>query len=115
MNQLTLQQIFGVNVFQDGQVLRINKSDLPLLTPSAENSAESLLIAILLKSLENFQGKINDENGEPITDEYNNSFTFDNSNQFELLSVFVFNSYLLERNSNLHVVHNIVIHDYAPN
>jgi hypothetical protein len=114
MNQLTLQQLFGVNFYQDGQVLRINKSDLSL-TPAITNTAESLLVAILLKALDNFQGKITTEDDEPITDEYGNPFTFDNSNEFELLSVFVFNSYLLERKGNLHVAHNIVIHEYAPN
>lgn len=60
MNDLT--KIFGVNCFQDGQVLVIRKSDLPFLIASSNNSAQALFIALLLRSLYSLSGyiKVND-------------------------------------------------------
>lgn len=45
----TLQQVFGASATQTATTVTINKADLPTLTPSANNTAESLLIAILLE------------------------------------------------------------------
>jgi hypothetical protein len=47
-----LQIYFGSGARQDNDYLSIEKSDLTSLTPSSTNTAESLLIALLLKSLD---------------------------------------------------------------
>ncbi|MDQ3018246.1 MAG: hypothetical protein M3Q64_00010 [bacterium] len=51
MAEPTLTAVFGTNATQDATTLTINKSDLVStgLTPSANNTAESLLLAIVLK------------------------------------------------------------------
>jgi hypothetical protein len=50
MAQPTLQQLFGANCSQTSTQFIIDKSDLEGLTPSENNSAESLLVAILKKA-----------------------------------------------------------------
>lgn len=109
MEQLTLQQLFGVNCSQDGQVLIIKKSDLPGLTPSANNTAESLLLAILLNALRNFSGYLKDENNQPITDENNNPIEFDNSEIFEKIRIFRWEDNLIDRNSLIYIRYTLVI------
>ena len=51
MAEPTLTSVFGTNVTQDATTLTISKADLSVtgLTASANNTAESLLIAIMLK------------------------------------------------------------------
>lgn len=58
MAEPTLQQVFGTGATQDSSVLTIYKSDLTNLTASSDNSAESLLAAIILKA----QTQLNDTN-----------------------------------------------------
>lgn len=50
MSELTLQQVFGAGASQTATGLTISKTDLVSmgLTASADNKAESLLVAILL-------------------------------------------------------------------
>ncbi|MEH2415410.1 hypothetical protein [Nostoc sp.] len=50
MAEPTLQEIFGASATQTSTTLTILKSDLTRLTPSATNTAESLLTGILLKA-----------------------------------------------------------------
>lgn len=52
MAEPTLQQVFGANATQDATKITIQKADLAGvgLTASANNSAESLLVAILLNA-----------------------------------------------------------------
>jgi hypothetical protein len=52
MAEPTLIQVFGANAVQDATTLTITKADLASagLTASANNTAESLIIAMLLKS-----------------------------------------------------------------
>lgn len=47
----TLQQILGADATQDANTITIQKADLPGLTASANNRAESLLVAMLLKAM----------------------------------------------------------------
>jgi hypothetical protein len=49
MAEPTLVQVFGANATQNATTLTIDKADLPRLTPSASNTAESLLTGILLR------------------------------------------------------------------
>ncbi|WP_179047829.1 hypothetical protein [Nostoc sp. TCL26-01] len=110
--ELTLQQLFGVNSSQNSQTLTINKSDLNLLTPSSNNTAESLLTAILLKSLENFQGYIEDENNIPITDENDTPISFDNKNAYTFLRIFNWQEFFAKRNNQQFIRKTIVIDTY---
>jgi hypothetical protein len=113
MFPLTLQQLFGVNAIQNGQTLIINKSDLPLLMPVTNNTAESLLVAILLKALSNFSGNILDSNNQPILDSNNQPITFDNSEAYELLKVITWQPYQIIRSSQPYVINQIIIFTYA--
>lgn len=83
----TLQQLFGANATQDNQSLVIRKSDLPGLTPSVNNTAESLLVAILLQSWGEFEGLLVDETGEPVVDETGEAIGYNHRELFEKLNV----------------------------
>ena len=52
MAEPTLVQVFGNNATQDSNILTISKSDLAIvgLTANSENTAESLLAAVILKA-----------------------------------------------------------------
>jgi hypothetical protein len=52
MAEPTLAQVFGSNATQDATTLTIAKADLTGLTASANNTAESLLVALILKCAE---------------------------------------------------------------
>jgi hypothetical protein len=52
MPEPTLLDTFGPGASQDADSLMLDKADLTGLTPSAVNSAESLLVAILNKTKE---------------------------------------------------------------
>ncbi|MBD2210190.1 hypothetical protein H6G27_09900 [Nostoc linckia FACHB-104] len=83
--QVTLQQLVGANSTQNIDTITIKKSDLPGILAASNNTAESLLVAILLKVLDTLLGKLTDENGNPITDENNQPITF---NQGDILDSF---------------------------
>lgn len=51
MAEPTLEQVFGVGAVQDADTLTIQKSALTGLTATANNTAESLLVAILKKAM----------------------------------------------------------------
>ena len=50
MAEPTLADIFGSNATQTATTITITKADLPRLSPSVNNTAESLLTGILLKA-----------------------------------------------------------------
>lgn len=63
MSEPTLSSVFGDGASQTSTTLTISKADLPGLTATANNTAESLLVALLLKakaglSQENFDQNI---------------------------------------------------------
>jgi hypothetical protein len=109
MNPLSLEQIFGEGAVQNGSELIIQKNSLPLLSPLPENTASSLLVAIFLKLLENFQGELNftDENGHPIT--------FDNRDAYELIGGYIWGRYFDFRNTDIVARDEIIIQLYEPN
>lgn len=86
--QLSLQQLFGARAYQDSDRLVINKGDLSNLFTTSTSTAESLLIAIVMNALLQFEGVIEDENNQPITDENNIPLTYSNGNIYELLNIF---------------------------
>ncbi|MEA5624112.1 hypothetical protein [Nostoc sp. UHCC 0251] len=63
----TLTAVFGASATQDVNTLTISKSDLTStgLTPSASNTAESLLIALVLK----FKAALTDEGKDTNIDQ----------------------------------------------
>lgn len=97
MELLTLQQVFGSNATQDSQYLTILKADYPSLSPSVNNTSESLLIAILLKALENFEGYLTTESGEIVTTESGISITYKNIELFKLISIEKWKDYFTKK------------------
>ncbi len=112
MSQLTLQQLFGVNSSQDNQTLTIQKSGLSL-TPQINNTAESLLVAILLKALENFQGQLTDPSGNKITDPQGVIVDYNNSNLYETLLIEPWQGYIKERDYFLYVTDTLIIQQFT--
>lgn len=51
MAEPTLTEVFGTNALQDASVITLDKADLTGLTASVDNTAESLLVAIVLKAI----------------------------------------------------------------
>lgn len=115
MNSLSLAQLFGEGVFQNEENLIINKNSLKGLTPHHSNTANSLLAAIMVTSLSNFQGAIVDENNQAITDENNSPLTFDNSEIFELIKMISWKPYRITRKGQPYILHQIILFSYASN
>jgi hypothetical protein len=117
MQALTLQELFGASASQTATQLVIKKSDLVAvgLTASANNTAEQLVVAILLQTLSIFQGYLTDESGNIISDENNAQIGYDNRQLYELLEIFRWDAYAKERNGsgNVYLTETIVIHYYA--
>ena len=111
MLQLSLQQLFGPNAYQDSEKIIIQKSDLTGLTPSVSNSAESLLAAIILQSWKEFEGYFLNEgqkiliNGVPILYNFHNNF--------ESLDAFLWRIQIINR-SQPYIMHTFVIEEYSP-
>lgn len=112
LQSFSLAELFGEGVFQDENVLIIQKASLLTLTPSLSNTAESILAGILITAFGNFQGVITDENGQPITDENNQPLTFDNSEAFELLKMIPWKPFFFIRNNQLYIDHQIIVEGY---
>lgn len=108
---LTLAQIFGANAYQDGQVLVITKSDLPLLTPSDNNTSESLLVAILLHVLKNFIAEIATSNNLVLATESGKRLAINNINLYNL-EVFKWETHIINRKKILFIRNTIVIRIY---
>lgn len=85
---LSLHQLFGANAYQDSDRLVINKGDLANLSASASNTAESLLVAVVVNSCKQFEGVIKDENNTPITDKNNTPIIYNNGGIYNLLNIF---------------------------
>jgi hypothetical protein len=105
---LTLKQCFGSNVSQDIETLTIHKSDLPGLTEIANNRTEQLLAALLLKVLEEFEGSLNDSQGQKITDSQLRTITYDNSPLYKRLKLFSWRTNFVTRNSQNYYQKTIV-------
>jgi hypothetical protein len=74
---MDLTNAFGDNFYQDNEKIIIRKSDLLGLISSSNNSAESLLIALLLRFRDMFEGVLTDNNNNnQLTDENNIPITY---------------------------------------
>lgn len=62
MSEPTLSSVFGNGASQTSTTLTISKADLPGLTATANNTAESLLVALLLKAKEGLSQENFDQN-----------------------------------------------------
>ena len=115
MQTLTLIELFGVNAVQTADELIIKKSDLSAvgLTPTANNRAEQLLVAILLQALRTFQGYLTDENSNILCDENNTPIGYDNRESFEFLELFLWDAYAKTRNNQVYLTETIVINSYV--
>jgi hypothetical protein len=113
---LSLSDLFGESSSQDINNLVIKKSGLPKLSVSSNNTSESLLVGILLKSMENFTGVLTDNYGNIIKDNNDNFIDYDNSILYEYLLVSVFNRFLDVKNDKKVFVVNLLVQgfkDYA--
>ncbi len=72
MSEPILTQIFGANATQSSTDIVIRKSDLTGLTASSDNSAESLLVAILLK-VKSYLTQTNNEGETNHIERFNNT------------------------------------------
>jgi hypothetical protein len=115
LNRLTLADIFGKGATQDATVLVIQKSNLSRLTPQVNNTAESLLVAILITALSAFSGTLADGNEQSITDENGTPLTFDNSEDFELLKIIGWTPFQFVRNGQKYINNQIIVSGYDAN
>lgn len=115
MQYLSLVELFGEGAFQDANFLIIQKASLLNLTPLVKNTAESLLVGILVTALPNFKGVISDENNQLICDENGDSIIFNNSDSFELIKMIEWKAFQIIRNNQKYLNNQIIIESYAPN
>ncbi|YAG14530.1 hypothetical protein NSTC745_03875 [Nostoc sp. DSM 114161] len=111
---ISLTDLFGDGAVQTSTTLTIKKSDLITLTPFINNSAESLLVAILVRAATFFQAFLADENGNPIITEEGYPIGYDRTNLYELLNVFIWESKYTSRDDiNLSIKDTIVCESYT--
>jgi hypothetical protein len=85
MAEPTLVQVLGANATQNATTLTISKADLTGLTASTNNTAESLLIALLLKAkayLTTTNQENNIDQSVTITDGFIPSFVIRDNAQY---------------------------------
>lgn len=70
MAEYTLEQIFGTGATQNISTITIQKSAFPSLTPTAANTAESLLVSLMILWLTNLT------EANRVTDEANRQISF---------------------------------------
>lgn len=107
--ELSLAQLFGENSAQDNQTLVIQKSDLFSSSPNSIKSAESLVVAILLKAFKNFSGELTDPSGDRVTDPQGRTITYNNSALYEDLQIERWESFIKQRNEEYLVCDQFVV------
>lgn len=106
---LSLQQLFGARAIQNNDCLVIDKRDFSNLSITNINTSQSLLIAILLNARRTFDGNIENQLGQIITDESDRPVTFNNSALYELLNVFYWKRQLIEFQTQPKILDTFVI------
>lgn len=81
-----LNRFFGINARQDATKLYINKSDLQGLTSSSNNTAEAILIAIILRII-----------------------NFEANSQISGICIVKFKTYFISKNKVNYIVHELII------
>lgn len=87
MQRFTLEQAFGKGATQDVNFLTIPKTSLPRLTPTANNTAESLLVGIILQVYQHFEGELTAPSEVIIRDAQGRAITYNNSRLYEKLVI----------------------------
>lgn len=105
--------LFGEGFYQDAEVVVIQKSSLPRLNPSPQNTAESLLAALILQAVSVFSGVLQDQNGEVLTNEDDKPLEFDNSALYELLTVSLWRVFPHTRYGVPAITHTFLVELYA--
>jgi hypothetical protein len=113
MARLTPEQLFGDGFYQDAEVIRIQKSALPRLTASPYNTAQSLLVALILLAASNFSGYLQDQNGEVLRNENNQPLEFDNSALYEALVVSFWRAIPQKKYGVPVIIHTFLIEFFA--
>ncbi|MEH2278912.1 MAG: hypothetical protein V7K40_30025 [Nostoc sp.] len=115
LQSLSLADLFGKGATQTSDVLVIQKSSLVRLTPLPNNTAESLLVAILITALPAFSGSITTENGDVLTDETGQSIDYDNLEAFEYLKIIKWMPFQIVRNNQKYINNQIIVFLYDRN
>ncbi|QHG15808.1 hypothetical protein [Nostoc sp. ATCC 53789] len=113
LNRLSLADLFGEEATQDATVLVIQKSDLLRLTPQVNNTAESLLAAILVTAFSAFSDAITTEDDQSITTEDGFPLTFDNSEAFELIKIIGWTPFQFVRGNQKYINNQVIIEAYG--
>lgn len=113
MLTLSLQQMFGANVYQDSNSLVIKKSDFSNLVASGDNKAESLLIAILLKVFNSSEIYLTDTNDKRLNDAANNFI----SNKYKIsdfTSFTYWKRYYFKQNNQNYLADTFIVQLHEP-
>jgi hypothetical protein len=114
MKDLSLSDLFGKLATQDYQQVTTRKSDRPLLTISLNNRAESLLVADLLKALDNFQGDLQDHNLVTLQDHEGYPLGYDYTEDYEKLSISRWSRKFIVKFGLIFVQDTIVVNIFTP-
>lgn len=106
--QPSLQDFFGDSVTQDESALVITKADLPYLTPLANNTAQSLVIALLNKILSYSGDYLTDNNGNLLVDENFCPLTYDNKLDSDFVQLFRWRLRYILFNNHIHKQQQLV-------
>ncbi|MFK0735469.1 MAG: hypothetical protein ACFKPT_20360 [Gloeotrichia echinulata GP01] len=115
METFTLQQIFGENSTQDIDTLTISKVDLLAvgLTPTASNTAESLIVALILKLLSNFLGNMVDSNFEDLIDSNGGKISYQEDDIYQDFYCFYWRKLKVSRQNTPYILDQIIINEYS--
>jgi hypothetical protein len=114
MNDIKLEQAFGAGATQDITKITIQKNSLPKLTPDVNNTAQQMVVALLLQLHQHFEGILVDENGFFITDEVNNFIVYDNSSFYKKLSCNFQKRLYFEVKGRNYVLYSFIINIFIP-
>lgn len=115
MNLLTLQDVFGANSTQDSNTLTVSKSDLISagLTPVATNTAESILIAIILNLLGVFSGLVVDSSDEILVDSDGVFLGYQDDDSYQSFYAFYWRKTQSKRQGTFYINDQLVINEYT--
>jgi hypothetical protein len=90
--------LFGNDFYQDAQTIQISKASLGL--QPREYSAEAILLAIVLRALMPFQGKVTG-NGQTVTGNNGAVVTYNNGSFYERMNLFFWQRTFGNNNSGI--------------
>jgi len=109
--RLTHSALFGDDFYQDSQIIRISKSSLNL--QARDYPAEAILVALILRALQPFEGVITG-NGQVITGN-GKTVTYNNSALYDRLVLFFWQRTFTQDKQGIPVdKRSFVLEIYAP-